>query len=57
MPNARGKNKARGKRRATKVSKGVHGAKRHPLTELQKVLLGKGGIQRLAAARAKDARR
>lgn len=57
MPNARGKNKARNKRRATKVSKGINGAKRHPLTELQKVLLGKGAVQRLAAVRAKGAQR
>jgi hypothetical protein len=30
------------KKRASKTSKGVHGAKRHKLTEVQKVNAGKG---------------
>lgn len=42
MANARGKNKARGRRRAKVTSKGLVGAKRHPLTEVEKVLIGKG---------------
>jgi hypothetical protein len=42
MSNGRGKNKAKHARRDKKVSKGIHGATKHPLTEVQKVLLGKG---------------
>lgn len=30
------------RKRKPKVSKGIHGARRHPLTEIQKVLLGRG---------------
>ena len=41
MSNARGKNKARGKRRTKKVSKGINGAKRHKLSLLEKVLIGR----------------
>lgn len=29
-------------KRKQKVSKGINGATKHPLTEIQKVLLGKG---------------
>lgn len=45
MPNGRGRHKSRNKKRATKVSKGLHaGAKRHRLTEVGKALLGKGVV-------------
>lgn len=30
------------KKRTKKTSAGIHGAKKHPLTELEKALLGKG---------------
>lgn len=33
------------KKRTPKTSKGIHGAKRHPLTRIEKVLLGKGQFQ------------
>jgi hypothetical protein len=33
------------KKRTPKTSKGIHGAKRHPLSALQRVLLGKGQYQ------------
>lgn len=39
MSNARGKNKARARRRAKKVSNGVHGARRHRLSMLEKILI------------------
>lgn len=42
MANARGKNKARNRRRTKKTSAGLVGAKRHPLSEVEKVLVGKG---------------
>lgn len=45
MPNARGKNKGKHARRAHKVSKGIHGATKHPLSEQEKALLGKGVVQ------------
>lgn len=47
MPNGRGKNKAKHHRRAHKVSQGINGASKHPLTAVQKALLGKGAIQAL----------
>lgn len=33
---------AQKKKRTPKVSKGIHGATKHPLTTVQRVLLGKG---------------
>lgn len=33
------------KKRTKKTSQGIHGASKHPLTDLQKVLLGKGMYQ------------
>ena len=36
----------RKKKRTPKTSKGIHGAKRYPLGEVQKVLLGKGIFKR-----------
>lgn len=35
------------KKRTPKTSKGIHGAVRHPLTALERVLLGKGAAQSL----------
>lgn len=32
----------RKKQRKSKTSKGIHGAKRHPLSEVEKALAGKG---------------
>lgn len=46
MSNGRGKHKSRGRRRTKKTSMGKHGATKHPLTEVQKVLLGKGMFRR-----------
>lgn len=42
MSNGRGKHKSRGRKRDKKVSKGIGGATRHRLSEVQKVILGKG---------------
>lgn len=42
MSNGRGKRKSRGRQRDHKVSKGIGGAVRARLTEVQKALLGKG---------------
>jgi len=44
------------KKRATKTSKGIHGATKHPLTELEKVLMGKGMYRRMKPLDAKPAR-
>jgi hypothetical protein len=40
------------KKRKTKVSKGIHGAKRHHLSILEKALMGKGMIQAIKPFRA-----
>lgn len=32
------------KKRTSRKSKGIHGASKHPLTEVQKVLMGKGRV-------------
>lgn len=45
MSNGRGKHKSRGRRRTPKTSKGIHGATKHPLSEVGKALLGKGRVQ------------
>jgi hypothetical protein len=45
MSNGRGKHKSRGRRRAHKVSAGINGATKHPLSEVEKALLGKGRVQ------------
>lgn len=51
MSNARGKHKARGKQRNKRCkprgvdSKGLRKARKHPLTTLEKALLGKGRVQ------------
>lgn len=42
---SKGKKKGIRRRRKHKVSEGIHGATKHPLTEVQKVLLGKGLFQ------------
>lgn len=44
------------KKRATKTSKGVHGAKKHPLSELEKVLMGKGMYRKMKPLSAKPDR-
>lgn len=36
------KHKARNKKRTPKTSRGIHGATKHPLSEVEKVLLKKG---------------
>lgn len=36
------------KKRTPKTSKGIHGAKRHPLTRIEKVLMGKGQYRTFA---------
>ena len=44
----------RKKKRTPKTSKGINGAKRNPLTALQKALMGKGAVQSLAARRQRE---
>lgn len=41
------------KKRTKKVSKGLHGARKHPLTTLQRALLGKGLIASFTPVEAK----
>lgn len=45
MPNGRGKNKARNKKRAHVVSQGTAKMSQHPLSEVEKAILGKGLVQ------------
>jgi hypothetical protein len=45
------------KKRTKKTSQGVHGASKHPLTELQKVLLGKGMYRSWPVAAGEKAKR
>lgn len=41
------------RKRKTKVSKGIHGQRHYPLTELEKVLAGKGQLQALEPTEVK----
>lgn len=41
------------RKRTPKTSKGIHGAKRHPLTPLEKVLAGKGQFAAFAPVECK----
>lgn len=51
MGNARGKHKSRNRKRTPKRSKGINGGGgRVSLTEIEKVLLGKGLMQRVKRA-------
>jgi hypothetical protein len=45
----------RKKKRTPKTSKGLHGAKRRPLSALQRVLLGKGQYQSFKALGSRHA--
>lgn len=45
MANGRGKHKAIGKRRTKVVSRGTARMSQHPLTEVEKAILGKGIVQ------------
>jgi len=44
------------KKRTKKVSQGVNGAKKHPLTPLEKVLMGKGIYRSWPTATGKTSR-
>jgi len=57
MSNGRGKHKARGKKRAHKVSHGsAVGARRSPQSAVRKALLGKGRVQGMKPVEGRDYR-